>query len=101
MTQHVDVNREWQLSGLASPFYHARNAHPAEGLAALIDEDVGPLGPASLLVPSQELKAVKFVPLQVMNAVGTVLEPADNDGALQQVASQRRSQASETRSPWR
>ena len=38
-----------QPSSLASPFNHASNAHPAERLATLIDEDVGPLGPISLL----------------------------------------------------
>jgi hypothetical protein len=40
VTQYVDMDREWQLSGLASPFYHAPNAHPAERLATLIEEDV-------------------------------------------------------------
>jgi hypothetical protein len=79
------MHRERQPCGFASPLNHASNAHPAERLAALIDEDVGPLGPASLLLPSQQLKAVKLVPLQVMNAVGTALEPADDDGALRQV----------------
>jgi hypothetical protein len=38
----VDMHRERQPSCLASPFNHASNAHPAERLAALINEDVGP-----------------------------------------------------------
>ncbi len=38
--EHVDVNRERQPSGFASPLNHASNAHPAERLAALVDEDV-------------------------------------------------------------
>jgi hypothetical protein len=42
--QHVDVYRERQLSGLSSAFYHAGDAHPAKGLAALIHEDVSGLG---------------------------------------------------------
>jgi hypothetical protein len=41
----LDVDRERQPSGLASPLDHASNAHPAERLAALIDEDVGRLDP--------------------------------------------------------
>ena len=37
------------------------------------------------MLPSQELKAVKLAPLQVMDAIGAPLEPADDDGALRQV----------------
>jgi hypothetical protein len=37
MPQHVDVHRKRQPCSLASPLYHASNAHPREGLAALIE----------------------------------------------------------------
>jgi len=37
------------------------------------------------LLPSQELETVHLIPLQVMNAIGAALEPADDDGALRQV----------------
>jgi hypothetical protein len=37
MPQHVDMNRERQLSGLAGTLDHASNAHPAKGLATLIE----------------------------------------------------------------
>jgi hypothetical protein len=43
MPQHADMHRERQLSGLAGTIDHASNTHLAERLAALIDEDVGPL----------------------------------------------------------
>jgi hypothetical protein len=36
----VDVNPERSPGGLPSPFSHASNAHAAERLTALIDEDV-------------------------------------------------------------
>ena len=82
---NVDVDRERQPSGLAGPFDHASNAHPAEGLTALIDEDVGRLDPVGLLLPVQELETVHFVPLKVMNAIRAALEPADDDRAFRQV----------------
>jgi hypothetical protein len=77
--------QERQPSSLASPFNHASDTHAAERLAALIDEDVGPLDPVSVLLPVQELEAVHLVPLQVMDAVGAALEPAHDDGPLRQV----------------
>jgi hypothetical protein len=40
VAQHVDVNRERQLSGLASAFYHASDTHSAKRLTTLIEEDV-------------------------------------------------------------
>ena len=58
MPQHVDVHRKRQPCSLASPLYHASNAHPREGLTALIDEDVGALNSASLLLSLQELQTV-------------------------------------------
>ena len=79
------MHRERQPSSLASPFNHASNAHTAEWLAALIDEDVGRLDPVGLLLPVQELETVHLVPLKVMNAIGAALEPADDDRALRQV----------------
>ena len=82
---NVDMHRKRQPSSLASPFNHASNAHPAEGLTALIDEHVSPLDPVSLLLPVQELETVHLVPLQVMNAVSAALEPADDDRAFRQV----------------
>jgi hypothetical protein len=85
MPQHVDMKRERQPSGFASPLNHTSNAHPAERLAALIDEDVGPLDPVSVLLPVQELEAVHLVPLQVMDAVGAALEPAHDNGSLWEV----------------
>jgi hypothetical protein len=56
-----------------NPFYHASDAHAAEGLAALIDEDVGRFDPFSLLLPAQELKTIDLIPLQVMDAIGAAL----------------------------
>ena len=85
MPQHVDMHRERQPSGLASPLNHASNAHPSERLTTLIDEDVGPLDPVSLLLPLQELETVHLIPLQVMNAISAALEPAHDNGALPQV----------------
>jgi hypothetical protein len=82
---NVDVDRERQSSGLASPFNHASNAHPAERLVALVDEQVSPLDPVSLLLPLQELETVHLIPLQVMDAVRAALEPAHDDGALGEV----------------
>ena len=79
------MHRKRQPSSLASPFNHASNAHPAEGLATLIDEEVCPLNPVSLLLPSQELETVDLIPLQVMDAISAALEPAHDDGALPQV----------------
>jgi hypothetical protein len=63
MPQHVDMQGERQPSSLASPLNHASNAHPAERLATLIDEDVGPLGPVSPLLPMQELETIHLIPL--------------------------------------
>jgi hypothetical protein len=80
--QHV-MHRERQPSSLASPLNHASNAHAAEGLATLIDKDVGPLGPVSPLLPLQEL--VDLIALRVMDAIQCPLQPADNDGPLRQV----------------
>jgi hypothetical protein len=77
MPQHVDMHRERQPSGLASPFNHPSNAHPAERLAALIDEHVGPLGSVCLLLPVQELETVHLIPLQIVDAINAALEPAD------------------------
>ena len=85
MPQHVDMHRERQSSGLASPFNHACDAHAGEGLAALIDEDIGRLDPVSLLLPPQELETVHLVPLQVVDAISAALEPANDDGPLRQV----------------
>jgi hypothetical protein len=69
---HVDVYRERQPSGLASPLYRASDTHPPEGLAALVDEDVGRLGPVRLLLPLQEFETVHLIPLQVVDAVGAL-----------------------------
>ena len=79
------MHRERQPSSLASPFNHASNAHAAERLTALIDEDVGSLNPFSLLLPVQELETVHLIPLQVVDAISAALEPADDDGPLRQV----------------
>jgi hypothetical protein len=79
----VDMHRERQPSGFFSPLNHASDAHAAEGLATLIDKDVGPL--FSLLLPLQQLETVDLIPLQVMDAISAALEPADDDGALPQV----------------
>jgi hypothetical protein len=69
------VQRKRQPSGLAGPFNHPSNAHPAERLAALIDEHVGPLDPVSLLLPVQDLETVHLIPLQVVDAISAALEP--------------------------
>ncbi len=47
------VNRERQPSGFASPLNHASNAHPAERLAALVDEDVSRASAILGLLPVQ------------------------------------------------
>ena len=52
-----------------------------ERLATLIDKDVGPLGPVSLLLPLQQLETVHLIALQVMHAVGIALEAAHDNGA--------------------
>jgi hypothetical protein len=41
VAEHLDVNRERQLSGLASTFNHAGDTHAPKCLAPLIDKDVG------------------------------------------------------------
>jgi hypothetical protein len=61
--------------GLAGPFDHASNSHPAEWLAALIDEDVGAFRSSSLLLPLQELETVHLVAFQVVDAISAALEP--------------------------
>jgi hypothetical protein len=66
MPQHVDMHQERHPSGFSSPLNHASDAHPAERLATLIDEDVGALDPISLLLPSEELETVDLIPLEVM-----------------------------------
>jgi hypothetical protein len=66
------MNGERQPSSLASPLYHASNAHPAERLAALIDEHVGRLNPVRLLLPAQEFETVHLIALQVMDAVSAL-----------------------------
>ena len=83
--KHVDMHRERQPSGFPGPLNHASNAHPAKGLATLIDEGVGPLDPVSMLLALQELETVHLIPLQVMDAISAALEPADDNGALRQV----------------
>ena len=81
----VDMHRERQPSGFFSPLNHASDAHAAEGLTTLIDEYVRPFLHLALLLPSEELETVDLIPLQVMDAISTALEPADDDGALPQV----------------
>jgi hypothetical protein len=56
MPQHVDMHREQQSSGLASPFNHARDTHTTERLAALIDEYVGPLIPSACCCRRRSLR---------------------------------------------
>ena len=85
MPQHVDMNRERQPGNLASPFNHASDAHAAEGLAALVNEDIGGLDPVRLLLPVQELETVHLIPLKVVDAIGAALEPADDNRPLRQV----------------
>ena len=85
MPQHVDMHRERQSNGLASPVNHASDAYTTERLVALIDEHVSPLDPVSLLLPPQELEPVPLIALQVMDTIGAALEPAHDDGPLRQV----------------
>ena len=49
MPQHVDMHRKRQPGSIASPLDHASNAHPREGLAALIDKHIGALNSGSEL----------------------------------------------------
>src|SRR4051794_10243086 len=58
------MNREWQLSGFSSSLDHASNAHPAERLAALIEEDVIGLEAPFRIGPPQLAERFMFVPLQ-------------------------------------
>jgi hypothetical protein len=69
---------------LAGPVNHASIAHAAERLAALVDEHVGRLNAIRLLLPVQ-FETIHLIPLQVMDAVGAALEPADDDGPVRQV----------------
>jgi hypothetical protein len=74
----VEWRSMWTWSGnggLAGPFDHASNSHPAEWLAALIDEDVGAFRSSSLLLPLQELETVHLVAFQVVDAISAALEP--------------------------
>ena len=79
----------WHQSGSDGPWHQCstlaqighRYSRPLgatchERLATLIDKDVGPLGPVSLLLPLQQLEAVHLIPLQVMNAISAALEPS-------------------------
>ena len=50
MAQHVNVDRERQLSCLAGALDHAPDAHPTEWVAALVDEGIGALDALGLLV---------------------------------------------------
>lgn len=79
---HMDVYRERQLSGFPSAFHHARDAHAAERLAALIHEDVGDF---RLLLPMQAFEADKFIALKIVGAVSAALEPAHDDRPFGQV----------------
>ena len=60
------MHRETQLSGLASPFYHAPDAHAAERMATLIDEHIGALDALGRLLPLQPPEAGQFIAFQVM-----------------------------------
>src|SRR3974377_1051965 len=82
MPEHVDMHREWQFGGLASPLDHAAYAHAPKGLTALIDKDVGRFG---LLLAMEPLKPRQFIALEVMDAIGAALQPADGNGALGQI----------------
>jgi hypothetical protein len=46
----LDMHRQRRSSSLASTLYHACDTHAAEGLAALVDEDIGGLDPVSPLL---------------------------------------------------
>ena len=81
----LNMNRERQLSELPSAFYHASNAHPAKRLSPLIEEDVVGLDAFLRVGPPQLAKRLMFVPLQVVAAIRTALEPADDDRSLRQV----------------
>ena len=76
MPQHVDVDREWQLGAFACAFDHPGDAHAAEGLAALIDEDIGWLDPALGVIALQGLETGELVALQIVAAVGRAFEAA-------------------------
>ena len=76
----LDMHRERQPGGFSGPLNHASNAHSSERLTTLIDEDVGPLDPVSLLLPLQQLETVHLIALEVMDAISAALEPARDDG---------------------
>jgi hypothetical protein len=46
MAQHMNVNREWQLGGLAGALDHAANTHAPERLAPFVDEHISRLSNA-------------------------------------------------------
>ena len=54
----MNVNREWQLGGLAGALDHAANTHAPERLAPFVDEHISRLGALAL----QALDASKLVP---------------------------------------
>jgi len=76
--QHVEVDREWQLGAFACAFDHPGNAHAAEGLAALIDEDIGWLDPALGVIALQGLVVCSIsdgAAASTARAVGILGEP--------------------------
>jgi hypothetical protein len=46
---------------------------------------VGRFNAISLLLPVQVLETIHLIPLQVIDAIGAALEPADDDGPFRQV----------------
>jgi hypothetical protein len=75
----VNVNREGKPGSFTSSLDHASNTHPAEWLAALIEEDVVRLDALLRIGPPQLAQRLMFVPLQVMAAIGAALQPADDN----------------------
>ena len=63
MAQHVDVDREGQPRGFASPLDHPRNPFPLEWITPFVDEEIGTAARQSAK-PSQliALKVVRAVP---------------------------------------
>src|SRR5262249_43365245 len=82
MTQHMDVHRERQLSGLTCPLNHPSDAHPPEWLAPFIHEHLSRSCPTFSL---ESFEASEYVPLKVMDTIGAVFQPTNSDGALGQI----------------
>jgi hypothetical protein len=71
----MDMDWERQLGSLVSSLDHTPDAHPAERLAALVDEDISRLGAGGVLLGAAIAAGHSLIALHVVHAVGAALEP--------------------------